>query len=293
MTNECILCNKIMTIEQYLVLTKQQQVLLNLCNKHINELSKQVMINKYNLPIPIPIPNKKFNILPSFKKKDTVNIIREEKISEVNYKIDNQKHQINIYLIEIQQPKWKKFIYDHFPMLRFENSEDGLILRDISSNQWKTYKVRGFKYVEKIKDKAYMPASIFGKLDNKPFIMLKNKCAISLGLHEHSNLIEENFLNIDDDNISTKIVTDNKTVTFIKGYDLCYNAESYYTYLDYATQKNLQAKDTIDIGEWIKKHWLLILIGIIILGLLFLTPQGKELLMKLQPQNVAKGVAGK
>jgi len=138
-----------------------------------------------------------------------------------------------------------------------------------------------------------MPASIFGKLDNKPFIMLKNKCAISLGLHEHSNLIEENFLNIDDDNISTKIVTDNKTVTFIKGYDLCYNAESYYTYLDYATQKNLQAKDTIDIGEWIKKHWLLILIGIIILGLLFLTPQGKELLMKLQPQNVAKGVAGK
>jgi hypothetical protein len=149
---------------------------------------------------------------------------------------------------------------------------DGYILYRKQNSKWKWYPIMNFKDVYKIKDKklSYILYNIIGYMeDGKPFMMIDENIPINLNIASKSTITDEN------------------NNPMYNGIDLCYDSKAFYIYLEYATLKNLTPKSESSSDFWnmIKEYWWVALIFIGIMLLLFLTPQGKEFISKLMPQN--------
>lgn len=180
-------------------------------------------------------------------------------------KMKKDEEVVNINILE--SPPIKETFFSKMNPFKKRNF-DGHLLYEYAEGRYKLIDVTGFKDIEKINKKAYILNRIMGTLNNKPFFMIKNNIPISVNAGTKSSLPElEN------------------------GIDLCYDSGGFYTYLDYATAKNLQAKggEQLSFFEFLQKNWIIILIILVILIgamlFLFFTPQGLVMLDKIFPQQ--------
>ena len=168
------------------------------------------------------------------------------KITEIE-NISNPENKLIINLIssEIKEPPIKKLLNKLF-------KNEGYILYINKANELKFYSVRNFKYIYNIDTESYGLNKVIGTYNGKPIFLVKYPYAISLDLGLNN---------------------------------LAYDSPTFYNYVNKVTKQNLtNFGSSVGLGEWIKKNFLLIIIGIALI-LLFTTPQGKQFLAGILPKN--------
>jgi hypothetical protein len=223
---------------------------------------------------------KTFPLPPQENEFDTaINLLSQMKNVTQKQKIKNIQNDFKKLEKLSDIGKYEIFLNPFKKKFSFERQNiDGYIFYRKLNRKWVFLGVTNFSDIYKIISKkyAYIIDKIIGHFeDGKPFLMLDEHIPITLNLSAKSNIQDENknFL--------------------MNGKDLCYDAKAFYLYLDIATLKNLTPQEAtvgFDLWGFIKSWWWVILIFVGIMLLLFLTPFGKDLLLKIMPQNLQETI---
>lgn len=202
--------------------------------------------------------NKEIEALLALRRMREADISRmkkynEDRIAEIKDLNDPSKSlTINLIAKEIKLNWWQKFTNRVF---RF----DGYIAYINVAKELKIFKVDNFQGFYNVANNA---AAVINKsiatYNGRPIMLIKWPFPITLDVQPA-------------DGVNPALLV----------YDMHY----FYNYVNKVTKTNLTNwGSNLDLGGFIKKYWLIIII-FIGLGLLFFTPQGKEILAQLIPSS--------
>lgn len=139
-------------------------------------------------------------------------------------------------------------LWDKIQLWKNINSKAGFIFYLDRGIELKIFVVDNFFDAFPIhsQQEEFILKSKMGIYKKKPFFLVKDGIPISLDLETNKN-------------------------------ELVYDSESFYNIMEYAITSKLTKEKSGNIIEWLKKNKIIIIV-IIIAGLLFFTPQGKEFL---------------
>lgn len=209
-----------------------------------------------------------------YVKNITMNQEKLDKLKDKNNKLlinIDQQHKENIVMNVLPKPpeyKWWQKVWIWISGRKPEDKVQGYIFYLDKNYNLTIYNViegfdNIFKIVRKKYGEAYMLHKYIGLWNNKRFFIIKFPHAVSLELFQETYELEND---------------DQQTVTA-----LAYDSVSYYNLLEHTIKRNItlgEQKGPTDIVGLIKEYWLYIIV-IIVMGFLFFTPQGKQIVTDL------------
>lgn len=231
------------------------------CGKTVKEIYTPIVpeITQAEIDsIPVPKPD----IIE--KKKPFWRFCKDEK--EKIHKIMETDKEIIIYK-EAKKLNLPSFGFDGY--ILYENITN--------SGDLKLIQIANFKEIyRKMKGKSFYLWKKTGTINGKPYFLVKGNIAISGQIKATSELINQDMKD------GIKYYED--------GVDMVYSPEVFDTMLDYVSFANLKVKKGVgNIGEFIRENWLFILVAIIIVVIIFATPQGRQFIQNFLNDLTPKG----
>jgi len=235
-------------------LTTEIKTIKEQWNIYVKKIHYNIFLKKQNIKLNTEI-NK--NVLKNKTLKKYINEINKiEKtfLCKIDNLLDKNNSKSIVLFGKMITHKWYEKIFEK--IFKF----DGWIFYGNKANDFKLIKIKNLKMLLKLTNKkeAYNLIDKVGTYKGKPIFLIKYPYSVSLNISDEGNLY--------------------------------YDAESYYSYVDYATKGNLlKVGEEGGIKEFFKKNIIIIVI-IIILIIFASTPQGKEIIAQILQHIKDSGV---